>query len=62
MHSLSCENEFYMQENEKSFPYQRLKINLVLIPRSGVVWNDLLFTCHLKNERKLDRVNFHEDF
>ena len=24
VHSLSCENEFYLHENEKSFPYQRL--------------------------------------
>ena len=24
MHNLSCENEFYLHENEKSFPYQRL--------------------------------------
>ena len=24
MHSLYCENEFYLHENEKSFPYQRL--------------------------------------
>ena len=22
---LSCENEFYLHENEKSFPYQRLR-------------------------------------
>ena len=24
MHNCSCENEFYLHENEKSFPYQRL--------------------------------------
>ena len=24
MHNLSCENEFYVDDNEKSFPYQRL--------------------------------------
>ena len=24
MHNLFCENEFYLHENEKSFPYQRL--------------------------------------
>ena len=24
MHNLSCENEFYLHENEKSFPFQRL--------------------------------------
>ena len=24
MHNLSCENEFYLHENEKSFSYQRL--------------------------------------
>ena len=24
MHNLSCENEFYLHENEKWFPYQRL--------------------------------------
>ena len=24
MHNLSCKNEFYLHENEKSFPYQRL--------------------------------------
>ena len=24
MHNLSCENEFYLHENEKSFPYQKL--------------------------------------
>ena len=24
MHELSCENEFYLLENKKSFPYQRL--------------------------------------
>ena len=24
MHNLSCENEFYLRENEKWFPYQRL--------------------------------------
>ena len=24
MHNLSCENEFYLHENEKLFPYQRL--------------------------------------
>ena len=24
MHNLSCENEFYLDDNEKSFPYQRL--------------------------------------
>ena len=24
MHNLSYENEFYLRENEKSFPYQRL--------------------------------------
>ena len=24
MHNFSCENEFYLHENEKSFPYQRL--------------------------------------
>ena len=24
MHNLSCENEFYFDENEKWFPYQRL--------------------------------------
>ena len=24
VHNLSCENEFYLHENEKSFPYQRL--------------------------------------
>ena len=24
MHNLSCENEFYLHENEKRFPYQRL--------------------------------------
>ena len=24
MHNLSCENEFYLHKNEKSFPYQRL--------------------------------------
>ena len=23
-HFLSCENEFYLQEDEQSFPYQRL--------------------------------------
>ena len=23
-HNLSCENEFYLHENEKSFPHQRL--------------------------------------
>ena len=25
---LSCENEFYLHENEKSFPYQRLSMHL----------------------------------
>ena len=35
MHNLSCENEFYMYENEKSFPYQRLSTKLVLIQRPG---------------------------
>ena len=29
MHNLSCENEFYLDENEESFAYQ----NLVLIQR-----------------------------
>ena len=24
VHSFSCENDFYLHENEKSFPYQRL--------------------------------------
>ena len=24
MHNLSCEKEFYLHENEKRFPYQRL--------------------------------------
>ena len=24
MHNVSCENEFYLHENEKRFPYQRL--------------------------------------
>ena len=24
VHNLSCENEFYLHENEKSFPYRRL--------------------------------------
>ena len=24
VHKLSCENEFYLHENEKSFSYQRL--------------------------------------
>ena len=24
MHNLSCENGFYLHENEKSYPYQRL--------------------------------------
>ena len=24
MHNLSCENKFYLHENEKRFPYQRL--------------------------------------
>ena len=28
MHVLSCENEFYLHENEKSFPYQRLSMHL----------------------------------
>ena len=28
MHNLSCENEFYLHENEKSFPYQRLSTYL----------------------------------
>ena len=32
MHNLSWENEFYLHENEKSFPYQT---NLVLIKRPG---------------------------
>ena len=28
MRNLSCENEFYLDENEKSFPYQRLTTQL----------------------------------
>ena len=28
MHVLSCGNEFYLHENEKSFPYQRLSMHL----------------------------------
>ena len=33
-HSLFCENEFYLYENEKLFPYQRPReLNLVLIQR-----------------------------
>ena len=35
MHNLSCENEFYLHENEKSFQYERLTLNLVFIQRPG---------------------------
>ena len=28
VHNLSCENEFYLHENEKSFSYQRLSTYL----------------------------------
>ena len=30
-----CENEFYLHENEKSFPYQRRARTLVLKQRPG---------------------------
>ena len=35
MHNLSCENEFYLHENEKSFPYQRLSTQPRLVQRPG---------------------------
>ena len=35
MHNLSCENEFYLHENEKSFQYERLTLKLVFIQRPG---------------------------
>ena len=47
MHNLSCENEFYLLENEKSFPYQRMStINLVLIERPGgtLKWSAIILT------------------
>ena len=35
MHNLSCENEFYLHENEKWFPYQRLTTYPRFEQRSG---------------------------
>ena len=33
--NLSCENEFYLHENEKSFHFKGWELNLVLIQRPG---------------------------
>ena len=41
VHNLSCENEFYLHENEKPSPYQRWALNLVLIQRPGKLGNSL---------------------
>ena len=49
MHNLSCENEFYLHEDEKSFAYERL--NLVLVQRLGGTWKwPIINRLLLKNE------------
>ena len=35
VHNLSCENEFYLHENEKHFHVKGWALNLVLIQRPG---------------------------
>ena len=47
VHNLSCENEFYLHENQKSFPYQRLttwpRFDTEARANSEMAWAELAF-------------------